>query len=210
MAEQQVLRADDPRVWEFLLESPSDGDRKRRLLACACCRAVWKWLGRLEQRAVDVAERYADGRADDEERQSLADEAWYGWAHVYGRSLPTILGLLADHISDRECGDLCRTVLAVRGPVAREAILAELRDEIFGPTRPAELDPALRAWHGGVVVALARAIDADGHFGAMPVLADALEEAGCTDEEIFGHCRRRRRHVRGCWVVDLVLAKESW
>jgi hypothetical protein len=208
MAEQQVLRADDPRIWEFLLESPPDGDCKRRLLACACCRAVWKWLGLLEQRAVDVAERYADGRADDEERLSLADEAWFGWARVYGRSLPTILRLLADHLSVRECDDLCRSVLAVRGPSAREEILTRLREEIFGPHRPAELDPAIRAWHGGVVVALARAIDEERHFGAMPVLADALEEAGCADEAILGHCRRLLPHARGCWVIDLVLRRE--
>jgi hypothetical protein len=115
------------------------------------------------------------------------------------------MSLLADHLGVRECDNLCRTVLAVRGAAAREEILAWLREEIFGPANPTELDPAVRAWHGGVVVALARAIEADGDFAALPVLADALEEAGCTDEMLLGHCRQRRRHARGCWVVDLVL-----
>jgi hypothetical protein len=41
----------------------------------------------------------------------------------------------------------------------------------------------------------------------LPILADALEEAGCTDPEILGHCRGEEEHVRGCWVVDLILDK---
>ena len=40
------------------------------------------------------------------------------------------------------------------------------------------------------------------------VLADALEEAGCTNPEILSHCRSSGEHVRGCWVVDLILGKE--
>ncbi len=42
----------------------------------------------------------------------------------------------------------------------------------------------------------------------MPVLADALEDAGCADADILAHCRGHGPHVRGCWVVDLVLGKE--
>jgi hypothetical protein len=45
-------------------------------------------------------------------------------------------------------------------------------------------------------------------FGAMPILADALQDAGCEDAAILGHCRGAGPHVRGCWVVDLVLGKE--
>jgi hypothetical protein len=46
-------------------------------------------------------------------------------------------------------------------------------------------------------------------FGAMPMLADVLQDAGCTSDDILDHCRDGKQiHVRGCWVVDLVLGKE--
>jgi hypothetical protein len=45
-------------------------------------------------------------------------------------------------------------------------------------------------------------------FAGMPILADALEEAGCNNADILAHCREPGVHVRGCWVVDLLLAKE--
>jgi hypothetical protein len=44
-------------------------------------------------------------------------------------------------------------------------------------------------------------------FSDMPVLADALEEAGCQDADILVHLRGPEPHVRGCWVVDLLLGK---
>jgi hypothetical protein len=45
-------------------------------------------------------------------------------------------------------------------------------------------------------------------FTAMPILADALQDAGCDNEQILGHCRGPGLHMRGCWVVDLVLGKQ--
>jgi hypothetical protein len=77
---------------------------------------------------------------------------------------------------------------------------------IFGnPFRPAAVDSA---WLTPGVVELARAIYDDRAFERMPILADALEEAGCTNADILTHCRLPGPHVRGCWVVDLVLGKE--
>jgi hypothetical protein len=58
------------------------------------------------------------------------------------------------------------------------------------------------------VTALAKAIYGERAFDRLPILADALEEAGCTNAELLGHCRQPGVHVRGCWVVDLVLGKE--
>src|SRR5439155_24569283 len=60
----------------------------------------------------------------------------------------------------------------------------------------------------GTVVKLAQGIYDDRAFARLPILADALEEAGCMDTEILDHCRRAREHVRGCWVLDLLLGKE--
>jgi hypothetical protein len=44
-------------------------------------------------------------------------------------------------------------------------------------------------------------------FGPMPILADALQDAGCENEDILAHCREPGPHVRGCWAIDLVLEK---
>jgi len=59
----------------------------------------------------------------------------------------------------------------------------------------------------GAVLTLAESIYVDHAFDRMPELADALEAAGCTDADVLAHCRRPGPHVRGCWVVDLILGK---
>ena len=67
---------------------------------------------------------------------------------------------------------------------------------------------ANRSWRTSTVVALAKGIYQDRAFDRMPILADALQDAGCTNEDILQHCRDPKQvHVRGCWVVDLVLGK---
>jgi hypothetical protein len=82
---------------------------------------------------------------------------------------------------------------------------ADLLREVFGnPFRPAVLAPG---WRTEAVVAVARGAYAERASGRLPVLADALEDAGCTDADILAHCRGPGPHVRGCWVVDLVLGK---
>jgi hypothetical protein len=63
-------------------------------------------------------------------------------------------------------------------------------------------------WRTDTALALARQMYDACDFSAMPILADALQDAGCDSEEILGHCRGDGPHVRGCWVVDLVLGKE--
>jgi hypothetical protein len=78
--------------------------------------------------------------------------------------------------------------------------------EIFGnPFRPVAADPA---WLTSAVVSLARAIYNDRAFDHMPILADALQDAGCDNPDILDHCRGPGSHVRGCWVVDAVLNQQ--
>jgi hypothetical protein len=79
-----------------------------------------------------------------------------------------------------------------------------LRDVFGNPFRPVSLD---RARLTSDVVALARGIYDERAFDRMPILADALQDAGCTNEDVLAHCREPGEHVRGCWVVDLVLGK---
>ncbi|MCI0703344.1 MAG: hypothetical protein L0241_19875 [Planctomycetia bacterium] len=78
--------------------------------------------------------------------------------------------------------------------------------ELFGnPFRPVEFDPA---WRTDTALQLARQMYESRDFSLMPILADALQDAGCDNEEVLNHCRdANTTHVRGCWVVDLVLDK---
>ncbi len=78
--------------------------------------------------------------------------------------------------------------------------------DIFG-ILPFRNLPFAPAWRTSTVVALADGIYQDRAFDRMPILADALEDAGCDNEDILDHCRGDGPHVRGCWVVDLVLSK---
>ncbi len=89
---------------------------------------------------------------------------------------------------------------------ARQAQLVRC---IFGnPFRPLpELDPAWLTRGGAAVRKLAASIHAERRFGDLPVLADALEEAGCADEQLLRHCRDGGEHGLGCWVIDLLLGK---
>jgi hypothetical protein len=76
---------------------------------------------------------------------------------------------------------------------------------IFGnPFRPVAFNPA---WRTDTAIALARQMYDSRDFGAMPILADALQDAGCEDEQVLNHCRDAGPHARGCWVVDGVLGK---
>jgi len=82
------------------------------------------------------------------------------------------------------------------------------RDIFANPFRLAIIDPDWLTWRDGTVVKLAQTIYSDRRFDIMPILGDALHEAGCCDEAILDHCRGPNNHVRGCWVVDLLLGKQ--
>ena len=80
-----------------------------------------------------------------------------------------------------------------------------LRDIFGNPFRPITFDPA---WRTSDVMLLAQGIYEEREFSAMPILADALQDAGCDSDDILNHCRDTATpHARGCWVVDLVLGK---
>jgi hypothetical protein len=90
------------------------------------------------------------------------------------------------------------------------AAQADLIRCLFGslPFRPAVIESGWLAFDGGVVPRLARGIQDEGAFDRLPILADALEEAGATDVEMLLHLRGPGLHCRGCWVVDAVLGKK--
>jgi len=89
-----------------------------------------------------------------------------------------------------------------------------LRDIFGNPFRPVTFAPAILTWHDGTVVRLAQAIYEERQLPAgtfdparMNILADALLDPGCDNEEIIQHCRGDMPHVRGCWLIDLLLGK---
>lgn len=94
---------------------------------------------------------------------------------------------------------------AMIGAAVRETLL---RDIFGNPFRLVTIDSAWLRWNDGCVVRIAQAISEDGRFEDLPILADALLDAGCESEDILNHCREPALHVRGCWVLDLLLAKK--
>ena len=77
-----------------------------------------------------------------------------------------------------------------------------LFDLVGNPFQPIAFDPA---WRTSTVLTLARTMLDTGDFSAMPILADALQDAGCEDKSVLTHCRGDGPHFRGCWVVDGIL-----
>jgi carbon storage regulator len=107
------------------------------------------------------------------------------------------------------------TVVEIRGDKVRLGVelprdmpvhRKEVWEILYGPWPRPVLDPAWLMWQDRAVPRLARAMDEKEDYEALPILADALEEAGCTDTIILGHCRSAGRDVHGSWVVDLILS----
>ncbi len=201
---------------------PGPDARKLRLFACACCRRLWHLLPDPRSRAVVViAEAFADGRVG---RRKLA-EAWREArpATAPGHALQALQALqvaaysgripLAFRVREgaRSCAEA--VVEATRNVGAwgpERAAQAALVHDIFGNLfRTPSADPAWLRWREGMVAHMVQGIYDEHRFGDLPILADALEEAGCADSEILGHCRGPGPHARGCWVLDLLGANSA-
>jgi hypothetical protein len=119
----------------------------------------------------------------------VAYDFWVGW---YEYAFPNL------------CEDyaIFREVLREK---PRNLLVSIIRDIFGNPFRPVTLDPS---WITSTVTALARGMYESRDFSPMPILSDALQDAGCDCDDILAHCRGTGPHVRGCWVVDAVLNKE--
>lgn len=205
MTESEWQNACEPHAMlELLQTTGGPSDRKLRLLAVACSRRMWDWIDALGRTAVDVAENLADGLAGPEEMRAarLACQGAGGRAAWYAAATnPAIAARNAARSAQAGAASV------LLGSEADELLAqANLVREIFGDRfRRLSVDPS---WLMPGVVKLAQAIYEDRAFDRMPELAAALEEAGCADEDILGHCRGPGPHVRGCWVVDLILSKD--
>jgi hypothetical protein len=209
----------DPARDEHLLP-----DRQHRLLACGLCRQVAPYVDRPELLAVlAAAEAFADGRLSAAElalaRQFATDIALaYAEMPEQGKFASAVA--LAAAVAPPSSRTLYKTVEpAAAGLIGRALrgvldLLADRGDDVPALAGFAELfdDVAPRRaafapeWRTDTAVAIARGMYEAREFGAMPILADALQDAGCDDEHVLNHCRDVAQvHVRGCWVVDRVL-----
>jgi hypothetical protein len=199
MTESEWLACTDPLR---MLDQPAArrDERKLRLFACAVCRRLWGLLrDERSRRAVEVAERYADGLASAEELARAAAEAEQ-------------VADLAER-SRTPGWNAARTAAAAAGGARAAAMRAArwgaydadlLREVLGNPLRPPAADPA---WLTPVVLAVAGAAYEERRFADLPVLGDALEDAGCDHADLLGHLRGPGPHVRGCWALDLLLGK---
>jgi hypothetical protein len=102
--------------------------------------------------------------------------------------------------------DAAGWIADVVGRLDRSDGLADLARCIFGPLafRSVPIFPLTLTTS---VTKLAQAIYEERVWSRLPILGDALEEAGCDNQDVLSHCRSAEGHVRGCWVIDLVLGK---
>jgi hypothetical protein len=186
--------------------------RSGRLFASGCFRLVWD---RIKTDDIKLAVEMSDMRADKKISQQELERHRYPmtkpsenvttWLAVAIQSLATSNlnpGYVAWQVRTATQNDIYH--LARRGiPCRMQADL--VREIIANPFRPAAFDPR---WRTSDAVALAQSIYDERAFERLPILADALMDAGCEDEQVISHCRSEGPHVRGCWVVDLVLGKQ--
>jgi hypothetical protein len=230
MTEEEWLVCDNPdTLFDGLPLAARGLRRKWRLVARACLDPFRGWMR--DERVEEILEslaRDADGVCSPEEfrrAQSLAsallrevvdDASEQRWYRVQLALAEAVHAAVQDAWEDQvpwtaaACA-AAKGYVAVNEPEeaahAREARhQAELSRDIFGnPFRPVALAPA---WRTSDVLLLARGIYDAKAFDRMPILADALQEAGCTNEDVLNHCRDPKQvHVRGCWVLDLLLQK---
>jgi hypothetical protein len=228
MTEDDWLSCVEPFSLLNFLDKRRPGDtppsaRKLDLFAAACMRRSQSLWHDVRPRAfIEALERSADGPPNLEELFSAACSAWGSDETPSDNLLSEMLAILpleraincARFAANQKVSD-CYEQSDVEGKNLAAAHLGVRKDqaillrEIFGnPFRPASIRTRWRAWNDGTVAKLAQGIHEERAYDRLPILGDALEDAGCGNADILNHCRRPGPHVRGCWVIDLLLGKE--
>jgi hypothetical protein len=191
MNEQEWLTCTDPARMIRSLQGRG-GSRRPRLWTCAFFRWYYSDVG-MSMRAVQVAEAWADGQ----EPTNLGDLSGF---------------LVTDRVAWRAAERTARSVASYEESAQKQnAIAFQIKSLycVFGnPFRPIAFDPTWLEWNHGSARKLAQAIYDDRAFDQLPILTETLEHAGCDNADILSHCRSEGPHVRGCWVVDLILGKK--
>ncbi|WP_246522828.1 hypothetical protein [Gemmata palustris] len=197
--EEWLVATNDPTPMLDFLRGKSS-DRKLRLFACECVRKYREIMGPgldfpLER--IELCERYADGLATHEEWWTVTREQdhFYPWKENDAWLEATRAVEVAAWATDdngRPSAD------------AKPKMISFVRDIFGNPFCPVAVDPS---WLTSDVIALATGIYVERAFDRLPILADALQDAGCDNDDILNHLRGDGPHVKGCWALDLVLGK---
>jgi hypothetical protein len=207
----------DPATMLHVVNRLEPSERKVRLFNAAVCRRFWNYLPEASRAILSESELIADDLA-----QVIAgknDLCWRANAVVapFDREFPArnypseVVRIRRD-----SAAAVCYAVISNElwgavsyfweiDPSERRSHPLIIRDIFGNPFRPVTFEPS---WRTLSVVRLGQTIYDERAFNKMPDLGDALERAGCRDEVILSHCREPSEHVRGCWVIDLVLGKE--
>jgi hypothetical protein len=215
-AEWLSCRTSIPHIMEYLRGGGRASDRKWRLFVCALARQVWPMLhSARSQKAVEVAERFADGMAPRREMIAAGASAQSACQPRRGKTWFACTTARFSAYSDAWDGAEWAIGDALDAGVTaprKRTLLFDLFGNPFRPSPP--LPPAVLAWNDRTVPRLAEVIYEDRQLPAgtldtarLGILADALLDAGCDDEELIRHCRTEGAHIRGCWTVDLILGK---
>ena len=191
MTEAEWLLSEDPAaILVQLWDSGRSTDRRFALLVVGYGRLVTPVDERTLE-GVTTIERFAEGLVTAEEFAVIHGRAWMRRAHEW---LEDLLAMRAD---------------ADARPAFDERMLKAVFDCVFGdPRRPLpHLAAAWLRWNDGTIPKIAQGIYEERAFDRLPILHDALLDAGCDDEDLLAHCRGAGPHVRGCWVIDLILGK---
>ncbi len=197
------------------------------MFAIGCCRGIWdKFTSQEDRTFVELAESDADGLVPKSAWQRASEDVLRTRVPTHNYDLATLIVYALASEDLVLCALRCSEFTAFLSvmPSIDEASLNSLDssglEAVQARTRQHatllrcvageryRLPKAKSAWLTTDVLALARGIYDDRAFDRMPILADALQDAGCTNEDILSHCRDTNQvHVRGCWVVDLLLGK---
>jgi hypothetical protein len=206
MTNNRDTATDDRALITMLGWDESGVARKRRLYLTALCRRFWADLTLpTGQKAIAAAEAFVDGRLPVDTLQ-LAHRA-HLQAHAAfkterGKRIARTRGCFLSTCALAAADPAGCRLLAANGREVRMAAV-ELLQEIFSDTfHNIAFDPR---WRTTDTVGIARRIYDEAAFDRLPILADALMDAGCEEERIISHCRSEGPHVRGCWVVDLAM-----
>lgn len=220
MTEQEWLACTDPRSMLQIVQRARSSERKVRLFNATICRRFWDYLPEGSQAILSESELLADGliqRSSD--NMELCHRA-NAVVAPFNRQYPTKQFPSREVRIQRDAAAaVCYAVIpnelwgAVSyfwdiDPAEKEPHSVIIRDIFGNPFRPITIHPAWLSWNDGTISKLAQTIYDERAFDRLPILADALEEAGCTNADILSHCRSAAPHVRGCWAVDLILRKE--
>lgn len=187
--------------------------RKLRLLYCAFSRTIWDQVVPEHRRIVETAECYVYGLVRHTKWEEVSRNSGFrervlypGFCTLWTEGIETSLAMqFIRNILRPEARMYCGGTLTL----AERKVQCDAIRDIFGQLHwNAKIRPNWLAWNEGICPKIAKAICEQGNFEDLPILADALEEAGCNNPAILNHCRQPGDHVRGCWVIDLILGKK--